>query len=334
MALKIQNNAISKLAVGLATNDITLTLTAGDGARFPSLAAGDWFPLTLIKSDGTYEIVKATARNNDSLTIVRGQEATTASIFNIGDRVELRLTAAAIQSMIDAAIQAQATADSKLDATAKAVDADKLDGHDATEFLLATAQAADAAKLGGKSPTDYLAATAPATDSAKLGGQVPGFYAVPAGAVAHFAMQAPPDGWLKANGSAVLRATYPALDTAIYCGDTKNTTAAFGYRCVDPGNPNGSRSTVGTYIVLPDLRGEFVRGFDDARGIDAGRAFGSWQADDLKSHAHNYTGMQITGNWAQGGSRDALSPQTQTTAAAGGSETRPRNVALLACIKY
>src|SRR5690606_5825554 len=77
-------------------------------------------------------------------------------------------------------------------------------------------------------------------------------------------------GTLKANGAAVSVATYAALANAIYCGDENNATALFGYRCTDPANPSTSRATNGSYIVLPDLRGEFPRGWDDGRGIDAG----------------------------------------------------------------
>lgn len=38
---------------------------------------------------------------------------------------------------------------------------------------------------------------------------------------------------------------------------------------------------------LPDLRGEFIRGWDNGRGVDEGRQVLSWQRDSLKSHTHN-----------------------------------------------
>ena len=141
--------------------------------------------------------------------------------------------------------------------------------------------------------------------------------ALPSGTVLAFARNTAPVGWLKANGAAVSRATYAALFAAI------GTTFGAG---------DGS-----TTFNVPDLRGEFLRGWDDGRGADPGRAFGSAQADELKSHAHT-VGLQNTG-----GGLDYSNPDTGsltsgtnagTTAATGGAETRPRNVALLFCIKF
>lgn len=79
----------------------------------------------------------------------------------------------------------------------------------------------------------------------------------------------PPKGWLKCNGEVVSRTQYAAL------------FAAIGTRF---GTGNGS-----TTFALPDLRGEFVRGWDDGRGIDAGRVLGSTQAGQNASHIHTAT---------------------------------------------
>ena len=138
---------------------------------------------------------------------------------------------------------------------------------------------------------------------------------LPAGAVFAFAMNAAPAGYLKCNGAAVSRAAYPALFAAI-------------------GTSHGPGDGATTFN-LPDLRGEFVRGWDDGRGIDAGRAFGSPQADDFKSHKHTFP---VSSNDANIGSYADATPEpsasgTATTNATGGDETRPRNIALLYCIK-
>jgi microcystin-dependent protein len=144
--------------------------------------------------------------------------------------------------------------------------------------------------------------------------------ATPAGAVMFFAMSTAPAGWLKANGAIISRATYAALFAAI------GTTFGVG---------DGS-----TTFRLPDLRGEFVRGFDDGKGTDSGRAFGSSQAGQMPSHTHT---QEISNSTAGGlnrgaGSNGAFLQYSGTTTAAGGtensSENRPRNIALLACIKY
>lgn len=166
--------------------------------------------------------------------------------------------------------------------------------------------------------------------------------AVPAGVVAYFAASSPPSGWLKANGAAVSRTTYAALFSAI------GTTFGAG---------DGT-----TTFNLPDLRGEFIRGWDDGRGVDSGRAFGSSQLDAFQGHRFGNSGAGLvlvgngnegqaasgvavsntgrvnvsTGNGVPGASStvlDIMSDGTNGTARVA-SETRPRNVALLACIKY
>lgn len=80
------------------------------------------------------------------------------------------------------------------------------------------------------------------------------------------------------------------------------------------------------------LRGEFVRGWDNGRGIDIGRVFGQWQPDEFKSHTHLEYAWSAPGI-AQVGASGGNFGQRQT-GATGGVETRPRNVSLLYCIKY
>lgn len=168
-----------------------------------------------------------------------------------------------------------------------------------------------------------------------------------------------PTGTLKANGAAVALATYPGL-IAIYCGDANNPTATWGFRCTNPANPTGSRSTTGTHIVLPDARGEFLRGWDDGRGVDPGRNQWMSQAHALGSHTHTITDPkhQHTPIYEGDGNgfgvnfgglvrripftTDAAAVDVSTTSVAtgitidstGGAETRPRNLTPLICIKY
>jgi len=147
---------------------------------------------------------------------------------------------------------------------------------------------------------------------------------VPSGAVMTFAMNTAPTGWLKANGAAVSRTTYAALFTAI------GTTFGVG---------DGS-----TTFNLPDLRGEFMRGWDDSRGVDSGRAFGSAQSSQMQSHYHQYDSMTalnsgssnrgIVGGTFQGTTASGFNNSTSVGGTSNSSENRPRNIALLACIKY
>ena len=146
------------------------------------------------------------------------------------------------------------------------------------------------------------------------------------GMVAFFGQGAAPTGWLKANGAAVSRTAYASLFSVI------TTTYGVG---------DGA-----TTFNLPDLRGEFPRGWDDGRGIDSGRALGSAQGQQARDHSHRpWNGVTNQSQLVAGGtSYFALtigsvqnidtSPASLLDAAHFGSETRPRNVALLACIRY
>ena len=148
---------------------------------------------------------------------------------------------------------------------------------------------------------------------------------VPTGLVGAFARNSAPTGWLKANGAAVSRTTYEALFAAI------GTTFGAG---------DGS-----TTFNLPDLRGEFVRGWDDGRGLDSGRAFASVQGSQNLAHRHgaDYVdpteGGSYVNRMARGVSTGGSPGSTSNGADVGilpdgGSEARPRNIALLFCIKY
>lgn len=135
---------------------------------------------------------------------------------------------------------------------------------------------------------------------------------IPAGTVIHTVQNTAPSGYLKANGANVSRTTYAALFAVI------GTTYGSG---------DGS-----TTFGLPDLRGEFIRSWDDGRGVDSGRSINTTQSDELKSHSHSYT-YAVSRTVSDGGVSGAY-PGSTSTGATGGTETRPRNIALLACIKY
>ena len=96
MSVKFSNNGHSTLAASLASNATSITVASGHGARFPSLSSGEFFYATLIDASNNLEIVKVTARSSDVLTATRAQESTTARAYAIGDRIELRVTAAGI----------------------------------------------------------------------------------------------------------------------------------------------------------------------------------------------------------------------------------------------
>jgi hypothetical protein len=92
MPVILTNNATTQLATSLTTGTTTLSVTAGTGGKFPAPGPSQWFPVTLVKANGTLEICRCTSRSGDVLTVARAQEGTAAQAFAAGDRVELRLT--------------------------------------------------------------------------------------------------------------------------------------------------------------------------------------------------------------------------------------------------
>jgi hypothetical protein len=100
MGLKVTNNAFGTLNAGITSSSTTIVLQAGEGARFPTLSAGDYFYATLIDTTNNLEIVKVTARSTDTMTVVRAQDNTTARAFSTNDRFELRPTAALFNEVV------------------------------------------------------------------------------------------------------------------------------------------------------------------------------------------------------------------------------------------
>jgi len=156
---------------------------------------------------------------------------------------------------------------------------------------------------------------------------------LPPGIIMAFASATVPAGWLECNGQST--ASYPTL-----------------------------AALVGANV--PDLRGEFVRGWDNGRGIDTGRRFGSNQTESLSGHTHTATSPEHTHsasisnsprvvysfgydngytglypNEHGGDGLDYLASNISigstavsvTVGSTGGTETRPRNVALMYIIK-
>ena len=157
---------------------------------------------------------------------------------------------------------------------------------------------------------------------------------LPTGSLIYYAGSVAPAGYLEANGALLSRTTYAALFAAI--GIIYNA---------------GDGSTT---FGLPDLRSEFIRGFDNGRGIDAGRLIGSWQGDAIRNITGEY--KQYPFGLKSPSPKGAFASTTQDSSVAqqqGGAsqgdgtvrfdaskvvptanENRPRNVAALICIKY
>lgn len=137
----------------------------------------------------------------------------------------------------------------------------------------------------------------------------------PAGTVVAMAgSRAPSGGWLALEGRTVAPDEHPRL--WYYLWDFGGTPAP---------------------ATLPDLRGEFIRGWDNARGIDPSRTLLSFQADEFKAHQHPISTEYNSGTggtpklaWGD----DAGVDTTLNSGSVGGAETRPRNIAMRYWVKF
>jgi phage-related tail fiber protein len=161
---------------------------------------------------------------------------------------------------------------------------------------------------------------------------------LPVGTIVAFPGAIPPVGFLELDSSVKSAALYPDLNTYLAGKYNKGDEGAGNFR-------------------LPDGRGEFLRGWDHGRGVDAGRGIGTYQAEAFAAHNHRYfDGTAATfdpaGNWQAGNINGAAASisvgaflsavdsgstmqmvNAQNTVNTGGTETRPRNLAVMWCIK-
>ena len=160
----------------------------------------------------------------------------------------------------------------------------------------------------------------------------------PTGFIMSYAGARCPVGFLSADGSAYKNTDYSALSTVLY--DSANSRYLYG-------NPDS------THFNVPDLRGQFLRGLDPAgvRDLTPGRVVGSTESDSMQGHMHVYgntpsinfyvgaggAGFQ-TGTTYNGPN---YTPSVGNPTNDGGhgnprtaSESRPKNAAVLYCIKY
>ena len=123
--------------------------------------------------------------------------------------------------------------------------------------------------------------------------------ALPVGVPVPWPSATPPTGWLKCNGAPFSAEEYPKLAKAY------------------------------PTLKLPDLRGEFIRGWDDGRGVDSGRAILSTQSHSIQAHDH-IVYFRVNGVTTSSGVDDVMKygdANPRPTSSTGGNETRPRNIA-------
>lgn len=161
---------------------------------------------------------------------------------------------------------------------------------------------------------------------------------VPIGALIYVTGTVVPIGYVKANGQILSRAMYPGFWAWVQAsGNVEASDAAWQSNLTANGGVNGrySPGDGSTTFRVPSLGGSFIRSWQSDQTMDTGRAVGSYQADELKSHRHELKIFRNNTN-SGGYAEDANNSGTQYTNYSeyeGGDETRPKNTALMACIK-
>lgn len=96
MSVRVTNNAWGSLSTAMSSETTSLTLQAGQSARFPVLVAdsGDWFYINVTDVHGNNEVMKVTLTQGDQFTVVRGSDGTTPISFDAAARVQLNVNVA------------------------------------------------------------------------------------------------------------------------------------------------------------------------------------------------------------------------------------------------
>lgn len=303
LSLLAANNAQTVLAAGISSTATSLTVNAGTGTLFPSPVAGTSFFKLTIIDAAT-----------GSLTEIVHVTARNGDVFTIQRGQEGTVPRSWSANDIVANMMTAGT----------------------LSYILGSFQPLDptltalAALVGVANKLPYFNGddTAALTDLTQVGRDIIGKTdiaavlqylglgegsALPVGAPVPWPLATPPTGWLKCNGSSFSLTSYPAL------------AAVF---------PSG---------VLPDLRGEFIRGWDDGRGVDAGRGVLTSQSDTVGSFyiqgtvyrgnlVYNPEGTVITDAIIAGPSSGQIVVNNDEGNSSGTiqiqpADTRPRNIA-------
>jgi len=314
--IEVRQGIVDASAVsGAATAGTTTTLTDTGMALEPNLFAG-----------GTI-VVKRSGANVRADTIV----SHTATVITLAAGVAMLAgDSYVLKPSPDANEPANANIQEHIvsqhapsDSTANSPDAALIDraNHTGTQLLATISDAGTAASKDVPTTGDAAATEVVLGSDSRLSAGMPVATVVPSAAALF------DSGFLKCNGAAISRTTYAALFTSI------GTVFGIG---------DGT-----TTFALPDLRGEFIRGADDGRGIDSGRVFGSSQLDAMQGHGHNIRnyvsglgggGSPIPYNWASGTTNANIVREPVSNGGNGtprtAPETRPRNIAMHYWIKF
>lgn len=346
------DEATTEVGVALAPNPSGLIFVGGGGATSSLLSLDG---SAVASGTAAIEVADtALASGNAAISLALSAQADAAEALASGNAgIQIALTAedlaaealASGNAGISLALGAQATADSALASgnagltIVNGINTDNLpyqlqvdDGGGITEanLILASGSLEQAASTITFSGVGGIFVQKGAGSTFTISGTSPaGGGGVPTGGIAWFGDNTAPAGFLECDGSAVSRTTQSAL---------------FGVVGTTFGAGDGS-----TTFNIPDLRGVFIRGWDNGRGVDTGRTFGTAQDDSIPDHTHFWRAEGGSDGQNMGKSDPdgnapgndggynrgviGISPSTLQGVTDVATEARPRNLALLPMIK-
>ena len=315
------NNAKTTLAAGITSTQTTLTVAVGTGSLFPNPTTGQAFKVTLTSatSSSVYEICLCTSRSGDVLTVVRGQEGTSATPFITNDIVGNYDTAGVMADLLQSEqLQSQYYQYAVASGTANALSATVPSNLTAIPDGMYLTIISGYANTGTTSLNLTLGSTilgskpiVKGNNVALASGDIPSagyplqlnwsnsFSAyimsnpatgilvttVPTGSIMWFPATSAPSGYLIAEGQLISRTTYASLWTfAQASGNLVSDTTWTGGQYGSFSQGDGS-----TTFRLPQLGGYFIRNLDNGNGIDPSRAIGTVQQNQNQSHTHTAT---------------------------------------------
>ena len=302
LSLLAANNAQTVLAAGISSTATSLTVNAGTGTLFPSPVAGtSFFKLTIIDAatGSLTEIIHVTARNGDVFTIQRGQEGTVPRAWSANDIAANMMTAGTLSYILGNFQPLDPTLTALATLVGAANKLPYFNGDDTAALTDLTQVGRDI--IGKNTIADILTYLGLGAGAPPIG--IPFYW--PLAAMPNTVMPEWSDMvFLKPNGASFSAATYPKL------------------ALVWPG------------LIIPEMRGEFIRIFDDGRGVNPVQPLLGWADSRLKEHTHVLpTGRMAVGvddvssTWVVV-ENDVATPKISTKTQSGGAgETAPRSIA-------
>ena len=348
--------------VTASDNEIYKSITSSNSGNDPISSPVNWTPFSTIVAvqDATESVkgivelsslaetqvgtddTRAVSPKNlkDALPqLIPDASTATKGKVELASNAETQTGADAVRAVTPAGLKSVTASETRAGLVERATDAEVTTGTDTTRYIspkqfvdnvdalvpTATTSVVGKVELATATEvrvgTDSTRAVTPSTMGSFMTGWIMPFPATVA-----------PSGFLEAKGQLVSRTgTYAELWTWVQTNMRVVTDAAWN------GNDQGTYSSGdgSTTFRIPDLRGEFIRGYDHGRGVDSGRTVGTTQSDEFQSHNHSVTaGRWIGGYTDDGGAPDQrMTQQTFNSTSVGSSETRPRNIAMMYCIK-